>query len=93
MFLEWYDPGRLQSDEKKLSSYFGCYDRFGYDGTDGIYVINYKGAGYVKRLQRGSNFVRIISDNKKYAEMTEGAESEDFRVVGKVRYVVHKVQG
>ncbi len=69
------------------------YDRFGYDGTDGIYVINYKGAGYVKRLQRGSNFVRIISDNKKYAEMTESAESEDFRVVGKVRYVVHKVQG
>ena len=69
------------------------YDRFGYDGMDGIYVINYKGAGYVKRLQRGNNFVRIISDNKKYAEMTESSESEDFRVVGKVRYVVHKVQG
>ena len=69
------------------------FDRFGYDGTDGIYVINYKGAGFVKRLQRGKSFVRIISDNKKYAEMTESSESEDFRVVGKVRYVVHKVQG
>ena len=69
------------------------FDRFGYDGQDGIYVINYKGSGFVKRLQRGSNSVRIISDNKKYAEMTESAESEDFRVVGKVRYVVHKIQG
>ena len=69
------------------------FDRFGYDGTDGIYVINYKGAGFVKRLQRDKDFVRIISDNKKYAEMNESGESEDFRVVGKVRYVVHKVQG
>ena len=69
------------------------FDRFGYDGADGIYVINYKGAGFVKRLQRSKDFVRIISDNKKYSEMTESGESEDFRVVGKVRYVVHKVQG
>ena len=69
------------------------FDRFGYDGTDGIYVINYKGAGFVKRLQRDKSFVRIISDNKKYSEMTENGESDDFRVVGKVRYVMHKVQG
>ena len=69
------------------------FDRFGYDEQDGIYVINYKGAGFVKRLQRDKDFVRIISDNKKYAEMNESGESEDFRVVGKVRYVVHKVQG
>ena len=27
------------------------------------------------------------------AEMLESGESEDFRVVGKVRYVMHKVQG
>ena len=69
------------------------FDRFGYDGQDGIYVINYKGAGFVKRLQRDKDFVRIISDNKKYAEMNESGESEDFRVIGKVRYVVHKMQG
>ena len=69
------------------------FDRLGYDGQDGIYVINYKGAGFVKRLQRDKDFVRIISDNKKYAEMNESGESEDFRVIGKVRYVVHKVQG
>ena len=69
------------------------YDSFGYDGTDGIYAINYRGASFVKRLQRAKDFVRIISDNKKYDEMTESGESEDFRVIGKVRYVVHKVQG
>ncbi|MBR5401320.1 MAG: helix-turn-helix transcriptional regulator [Treponema sp.] len=69
------------------------YDRFGYDGTDGIYVINYRSAAFVKRLQRDKDFVRIISDNKKYAEMTERDESQDFQVIGRVRYVVHKVQG
>lgn len=69
------------------------FDSFGYDNSDGIYSINYKGAGFVKRLQRDKDFVRIISDNKMYKEMTENGESEDFRVIGKVRYVVHKVQG
>jgi phage repressor protein C with HTH and peptisase S24 domain len=69
------------------------YDTFGYDGTDGIYAINYRGCAFVKRLQRAKDFVRIISDNKKYNEMTENGESEDFRVIGKVRYVTHKVQG
>ena len=69
------------------------YDSFGYDGTDGIYAVNYKGSAFVKRLQRAKDFVRIISDNKKYSEMTESGESDDFRVVGKVRYVVHKIQG
>lgn len=69
------------------------YDTFGYDGNDGIYAINYRGCAFVKRLQRAKNFVRIISDNKKYKEMTESGESEDFRVIGKVRYVTHKVQG
>ena len=69
------------------------YDTFGYDGTDGIYAINYKGAAFVKRLQRDKDFVRIISDNKMYAPMTESGESDDFRIVGKVRYVVHKLQG
>ena len=67
------------------------FDNFGYDGTDGIYAINYKGAGFVKRLQRDKDCVKIISDNKIYEPMFENGESEDFRIVGKVRYVVHKV--
>ena len=69
------------------------YDNFGYDGTDGIYAINYRGCAFVKRLQRDKDCVHIISDNPKYKEMTEGDESQDFRVIGKVRYVMHKVQG
>ena len=51
------------------------------------------GAGFVKRLQRDKGCVHIISDNKIYKETTESGESDDFLVVGKVRYVVHKVQG
>ena len=69
------------------------YDKFGYDGTDGIYAINYRGCAFVKRLQRDKDCVHIISDNPKYKEMTEGDESQDFSVIGKVRYVMHKVQG
>ena len=69
------------------------YDNFGYDGTDGIYAINYRGCAFVKRLQRDKDCVHIISDNPKYKAMTEGEESQDFRVIGKVRYVMHKVQG
>ena len=59
--------------------------------SDGIYAINYKGAGFVKRLQKGKDCVHIISDNKHYAPMCENSESEDFRIIGKIRYVVHKV--
>lgn len=69
------------------------YDNFGCNGTDGIYAINYRGCAFVKRLQRDKDCVHIISDNPKYKEMTEGDESQDFRVIGKVRYVMHKVQG
>ena len=69
------------------------FDTFGYDGMDGIYAINYKGSAFVKRLQRDKDFVHIISDNPKYKEMTESNQSQDFRVIGKVRYVMHKVQG
>ncbi len=68
------------------------FDSYGYDNSDGIYSINYKGSGFVKRLQRGKDFVHIISDNKKYSEMNENGESEDFYVIGKVHYVLHKVQ-
>lgn len=50
-------------------------------------------AVFVKRLQRDKDCVHILSDNPKYKEMTEDDESQDFRVIGKVRYVMHKVKG
>ncbi len=49
--------------------------------------------GMMMCVQLDKNCVHILSDNPKYKEMTEGDESQDFRVIGKVRYVMHKVQG
>lgn len=66
-------------------------DNKGYDGNDGVYTIIYKGNGFVKRLQRTKEGVKIISDNKFYEPMFESSESEDFSVIGKVRYVLHKM--
>ena len=66
-------------------------DNKGYDGNDGVYTIIYKGNGFVKRLQRTKDGVKIISDNKFYEPMFESSESEDFSVIGKVRYVLHKM--
>ena len=66
-------------------------DLNGYDGTDGIYTIIYKGNGFVKRLQRTSDGVKIISDNRHYDPMFESAQSDDFRVIGKVRAVMHSM--
>ncbi len=63
-------------------------DNLGYDGRGGIYVIQYKGMGFVKRLKKEINGVSIISDNPSYKTMFESADSEDFRVIGKVRYVM-----
>ena len=69
------------------------FDDLGYDGQDGIYAIVYNGAGFVKRLQRGKDVLKIISDNKLYDIMEESGESDNFKIIGKVCYVVHKVQG
>ncbi|MCQ2584452.1 MAG: XRE family transcriptional regulator [Treponema sp.] len=67
------------------------FDNDGYDGTDGIYAILYKGSGYVKRLHLIAEGVEIISDNQFYKPMIEKNENEDFRVIGKVRYHAHNV--
>jgi len=67
------------------------FDNDGYDGTDGIYAIIYKGNGFVKRLHMIADGVEIISDNKFYKPMIERNENEDFRVIGKVRYHAHTI--
>lgn len=67
------------------------YDHDGYDGSDGIYAILYKGSSFVKRLQRIPDGVEIISDNKFYKSMIEKNQNEDFRVIGKVRYHAHEI--
>ncbi len=65
-------------------------DNLGYDGKDGIYIIHYKGMGFVKRLQKTKDGIKIISDNPIYEPMFENGTSEDFRVIGKVRYVMEE---
>jgi len=65
-------------------------DNLGYDGKGGIYVIQYNGMGFVKRLQKQNNGVMIISDNPEYKTMFEPAGSENFNVIGRVRHVIHK---
>lgn len=67
-------------------------DNKGYDGTDGIYTIFYKGNGFVKRLQSTGDGVKIISDNSRYEPMYSNNQKDDsFEVIGKVRYVMHKM--
>lgn len=63
----------------------------GYDGTDGIYTIHYKGNGWVKRLQSTGDGVKIISDNPHYEPMFASRECDDFKVIGKVRSVLHNM--
>lgn len=66
-------------------------DMNGYDGTDGIYTIHYKGNGFVKRLQSTGDGVKIISDNPRYEPMFANAEDDSFKVIGKVRSVMHNM--
>ena len=85
---------RVQGDSMEPTLYNGdiiICDLNGYDGSDGIYTIIYKGNGFVKRLQRTSDGVKIISDNRHYDPMFESAQSDDFRVIGKVRAVMHSM--
>ena len=86
---------RVQGDSMEPTLFNGdiiICDLNGYDGTDGIYTIIYKGNGFVKRLQRTSEGVKIISDNRHYDPMFESSQSEDFKVIGKVRAVMHSMQ-
>jgi len=89
-----FAASRVKGDSMEPTLFSGdiiICDMNGYDGEDGIYTIIYKGKGFVKRLQRTSEGVKIISDNKFYDPMFESSESEDFRVIGKVRSVVHNM--
>ncbi len=89
-----FAASRVRGDSMEPTLYNGdiiICDLNGYDGTDGIYTIHYRGNGFVKRLQRTSDGVKIISDNKFYEPMFENSESQDFRVIGKVRSVIHNM--
>ena len=69
------------------------FDTLGYDNTDGLFTIFYNGSGYVKRLMKIPTGIRVISDNPVYPPFEVSKDSEDLQIIGKVRYVRHKVQG
>ncbi len=89
-----FAASRVRGDSMEPTLFDGdiiISDTGGYDGSDGIYTIIYKGSGFVKRLQRSVDGVKIISDNRHYDPMFESGQSEDFRVIGKVRSVMHNM--
>ncbi|MEE3434387.1 MAG: S24 family peptidase [Treponema sp.] len=89
-----FAASRVRGDSMEPTLFDGdiiISDANGYDGSDGIYTIIYKGNGFVKRLQRSVGGVKIISDNRHYDPMFESSESDDFRVIGKVRSVMHNM--
>ena len=65
-------------------------DDLGYQ-EDGIYAIIFEEKGFVKRLQRVSGGVKIISDNPAYESMFAKSDTEELKIIGKVHYVLHKV--
>lgn len=65
-------------------------DDLGYQ-EDGIYAIIFEGKGFVKRLQRVSGGLKIISDNPAYETMFAQDDTEELKIIGKVHYVLHKV--
>ena len=65
-------------------------DDLGYQ-EDGIYAIIFEEKGFVKRLQRVSGGVKIISDNPAYESMFAKNDTEELKIIGKVHYILHKV--
>ena len=66
-------------------------DGIGWQNKDGIYALQYKGSGFIKRLHRDSNLWHIISDNPDYKEMTESVQSTDIRILGKIHYSIRQL--
>jgi len=62
----------------------GLYD-------DGIYVLNYKGELFCKRILKGLTYLKLKSDNPEYdIEKIEGQEREKLNIIGKVAYRMNK---
>lgn len=67
------------------------FDTLGFDNLDGVYTIFYNGNGYVKRLMKTPTGIKVISDNPVYPPFEVSFKSEELQIIGKVRYVLHKL--
>ncbi len=65
-------------------------DNLGFQ-EDGIYVVIYQDRGLVKRLQTVSDGIKMISDNPAYESILINRETDEFKVIGQVHYVLHKL--
>ena len=58
---------------------------------NGIYVLNYGGELYCKRILKGLTYVKLKSDNPEYdPEKIEGQERDKLNIIGKVVYRMNK---
>ena len=62
-------------------------DSLGWDG-EGVYAIQIDGSGFVKRLSRKPGKLVVISDNPRYEPYEVPLDTDDIRIIGKVRGVV-----
>jgi len=62
-------------------------DSLGWDG-EGVYAIQIDGYGFVKRLSRKPGKLVVISDNPHYETYEVPLDTDDIRIIGKVRGVV-----
>ena len=59
-------------------------DSLGWDG-EGVYAIQMDGSGFVKRLSRKPGKLVVISDNPRYETYEVPLDTDDIRIIGKVR--------
>lgn len=62
-------------------------DSLGWDG-EGVYAIQMDGSGFVKRLSRKPGKLVVISDNPRYETYEVPFDTDDIRIIGKVRGVL-----
>ena len=63
----------------------------GWDNGEGLYAIQFNGNGYIKRIQVAAGKIIIRSDNPKYEPIEEPAESDNFKIIGKVVLIIQSV--
>ena len=62
-------------------------DSLGWDG-EGVYAIQMDGSGFVKRLSRKPGKLVVISDNPHYETYEVPLDTDEIRIIGKVRGVL-----
>ena len=62
-------------------------DSLGWDG-EGVYAIQMDGSGFVKRLSRKPGKLVVISDNPRYETYEVPFDTDEIRIIGKVRGVL-----